>query len=89
MSLRLPLASSPVRESVDLTLLASLHSAEGRAKLPGFREALNGARNFLEKCQDAKSVTYHCLRADGQLWLVEFTRKTWYRRWNFGSLTCR
>jgi hypothetical protein len=85
MSLRLPLADSPLRETLDLGALATLGTAEGRAQVPTFRQALTRAAAFLADCAEAKAVSFLCWRADGSLWLVEFTRRTWRKQWNFGN----
>jgi hypothetical protein len=86
MSLLLPASDSPLRELFDVRDLANLDNAEGRASIATFRQALDGGREFLAGYMGAKSVNSICLRADGELWLIEVTRKTWRRKWNFGKL---
>jgi hypothetical protein len=85
MSLSLPSSSSSAYQAVQdsLPYVATL-------KNPGIRpvtfpEAVRGARNVLANDQAAKAVTSVCLRANGELWMIQTTRKTWKRVWNFGQ----
>lgn len=86
MSLRLPLASSSLRELVDLDLLASLGDLANVRKLPTYREAITSAHEFLAASPTAKSVNSLVLRADGQLWLLRISRSNAKRLWNFGKV---
>lgn len=86
MSLRLPLAGSKTRELIDLEFLGTLGSVENRMKLPTFRESLNQARAHLQAERVARSIISYTLRANGELWLIQVTRKSWKRVWNFGAL---
>lgn len=83
--LKLPAATSPVRELVDMDFLATLGSTAQLSKLPAFRQALHSAKELLAADKAAKSVNVLTLRADGALWLVTVTRRTWKRVWNFGN----
>ena len=80
MSLRLPLTSSPLRESFDVASLVDWRS------LPNFREALTGCRSTIEGDTRIRSVNSIAIRADGEIWLIQVGRKGgWKRLWNFGN----
>jgi hypothetical protein len=82
--LRLPPPASPLRSVFDVAHLVA--AAAKPADLPTFKAAVHGARNHLAIDTAARSVHMLCLRADGALWLIEVTRKTWRKRWAFGVL---
>ena len=82
--LSLPKASSrafgPVQDA--LPYVSSLSMAGQRPA--SFTEAVRAARTALET-DHAKTVKTVCLKADGDLWMIEVTRKTWRKVWNFGQ----
>ena len=83
-SLSLPKASSrafgPVQEA--LPYVNTLSMAGQRPAT--FAEAVRAARALLET-NHVKTVKTVCIRADGDLWMIEVTRKTWKKVWNFGQ----
>ena len=83
-SLSLPKASSRAFGSVQdaLPYVNTLSMAGQRPAT--FAEAVRAARKVLET-DHAKTVKTVCLRADGALWMIEVTRKTWRKVWNFGQ----
>ncbi|MCW2764017.1 MAG: hypothetical protein JWR85_4218 [Marmoricola sp.] len=54
-------------------------------KLCGFRDALMGARAYLQREKAAKDISVLCLRANGNIWLIKVTREAWSKRWDFGN----
>ena len=85
LTLSLPKASSrafgPVQEA--LPYVNSLSMAGQRPAT--FAESVRAARKVLETDHATKTVKTVCLRADGELWMIEVTRKTWRKIWNFGQ----
>lgn len=79
MSLRLPPPTHRLREAFEVTDLVNWRA------LPGFRAALHSGKQFLQAETSARSVNFLTLRADGRVWLVEVTRRTWRRLWDFGN----
>jgi hypothetical protein len=84
--LRLPVIGNKTRELIDLEFLGSLASAETRLKLPTFRQSLASARTYLSAEKGVRSINSYTLRADGELWLIQVSRKSWKCLWNFGAL---
>lgn len=84
MSLQLPTISHAARTAVNdaLPYVATLKSPGSR--LATFPEAVRGARKSLDSDNAVKSINYVCLRANGELWLIEISRKSWKQVWNFG-----
>jgi hypothetical protein len=51
----------------------------------GFLDTLRTSRDFLARTPDATKLHAFAFRADGDLWLIEITRQTWRKVWNFGQ----
>jgi len=82
MSLRLPLASSRLRELFDVADLVDWK------QLPLFRQTLNGAVAYLQAEPGARAVHSLCIRADCHIWLIKVGPKGgWERLWDFGDPT--
>ena len=79
MSLKLPLASSPLR-----TLFSVYDLVDWKAT-PLFRPALDDAKNTLSSDKAITSVNVLCTRATGEIWLITVGKHGWRRRWNFGK----
>lgn len=86
MSLKLPPTDSATRGLFDVRDLAAFgHPSNRTAPGTGFRDTLISSRDFLLRNPDVKLLHAFAFRANGDLWLVEITRKTWRRKWNFGK----
>lgn len=83
MSLKLPLADSPIREKFDMADL--VEAARCPRNLPAFREALDRGRAFLRKSPVASAVNFLALSADGSIILLEVKRMSSKRLFNFGD----
>jgi hypothetical protein len=84
-SLSLPKASSRAFGSVQEALpYVNTLSMTGIRPVT-FAESVRAARKVLETDHAKKTVKTVCLRADGELWMIEVTRKTWRKIWNFGQ----
>lgn len=83
MSLKLPLASSPLREKFDIFQLSE--AGKNPRSLPSFREALARGRAFLEHAPDVAAVNFIALRADGSISLVEIKAGSFKHLFNFGD----
>ena len=87
MSLALPLSGSPIREMIDLEVLADMAHPGNRTKIPTFRQSLESGRAFLKADKAARSVFSYTLRADGSLWLLKVNKNgSWKCEWDFGKL---
>lgn len=87
MSLSLPLASSPIRELIDMHQLAALGSVDARRQLPMHWEAKRQAEAAFASDRAIRDVHCLVLRANGELHLERFGRRgAWHCVWNFGVL---
>jgi hypothetical protein len=82
--LKMPSTNHPTRELFETQQVVDL-MADPMKAVP-FPETIRKAQAFLAAESAAKSVNALCLRANGQLWLVRVTTKSWVRKWNFGQL---
>lgn len=77
--LKLPAQTSELREMFDISALVNYRS------LPTFRQVVTACR---DAAQDVGAVSANglCLRADGEIWLVQVGKRgAWKRLWNFGN----
>ena len=80
MSLLLPPSASPLRDQFEITDLVDL------GKIPSFAQALNACRKTVTSEKAIRSASAVCLRASGEVWLIEVGKRgAWRRRWNFGD----
>jgi hypothetical protein len=85
MSLKLPTKDSAVRELFDVRDLAAFGNPVNRTKAATFRETLATSRQWLVSNPEVKAVHQFVFRADGDLWLVKITARSWSKVWNFGQ----
>lgn len=85
MSLKLPSQDSPIRELFDIRDLAAFGHPTNRTTAVTFRDTLTASRQWLATNPEARAVHQFVYRANGDLWLVKITRRSWGRVWNFGQ----
>lgn len=85
MSLKLPTQDSAVRDLFDVRDLAAFGDPANRIKAGTFRDTLAQARAALLADPHAVAIHQFVFRADGDLWLVKVTRRSWSKVWNFGQ----
>lgn len=82
MSYRLPSSDSPIRAMFDMATLVQIGTRETSA--PEFRSAKRAAVEFLQSEPRARTVQSICLRANGDLVLIQVGRRGGHRQlWNF------
>lgn len=85
MSLKLPTQDSPVRDLFDIRDLAAFGHPDNRTKVGSFQDTLRQARAALVADPQVVAIHQFVFRADGDLWLVKVTRRSWSKVWNFGQ----
>jgi hypothetical protein len=86
MSLKLPTQDSAIRSLFDIRDLAAFGNPANRIKPgTGFREVLAATRAMLTADTTAVAAHMFAFRANGDLWLVKVTRRSWSKVWNFGQ----
>jgi hypothetical protein len=82
--MKLPSPDSPIRDLFDVRDLAMWASPDARITAGSFRDTLIHARNWLARHDDIAFLHQFAYRANGDLWLVKITRKSWAKVWDFG-----
>lgn len=90
MAFKLPPMGHKVWDDVTVAQVAELaNSTEEFRRLSGFRETLHRMRDFMAREAESgttiKSVNALCIRADGSMWLVRITPRSWTKVWDFGQ----
>lgn len=82
--LALPVTASPLRELFDVADLVALGTK--KASPASFAIAKLGAQRAFSDSA-VRSVNSICIRASGELWLVQFGPRGGHKKlWNFGKL---
>ena len=83
--LSLPATQSHLRSLFNVVDLVEMH--QDKTKLSGFKQAKFSAEKLMQDDPAIRSVNSICLRANGQLWLVQFNKTgSWKKLWNFGEI---